>query len=400
METAADTARIVNALAERWATELGGTGSGGTVLTAVGVWPLLGFLAAGADGAARKELEEALGLPAEEAARRGRELLALLRDVPGAGAAVGLWTAGGVRPDPGWLAEVGRHTRGTLKGVPALDRLVLDRWARKHTGGLVRSMPLEVDRDLLLVLASAVAVRTRWRRAFQETWQHADSGPWAGRGIAALRLDSTELLDHLAVAETAAGPVTEVRLPGTADTDVHLLLGTEDAPLGRVLAAGLALLDGRARRIPAAELPTGGPWPGLTTDTRDSATPGDRLDLTTAAFTVDTTHDLLERAELFGLRTASERDSFPGICRTPPLQVSQARQQATAVFGARGFEAAAVTAVGMTRGMAARPSVLHRVTVARVRIDRPFAFLAVHRPSGLALAGGWITEPAGAHPSP
>ncbi|MFD0526882.1 serpin family protein [Kitasatospora arboriphila] len=182
METAADTARIVNALAERWATELGGTGSGGTVLTAVGVWPLLGFLAAGADGAARKELEEALGLPAEEAARRGRELLALLRDVPGAGAAVGLWTAGGVRPDPGWLAEVGRHTRGTLKGVPALDRLVLDRWARKHTGGLVRSMPLEVDRDLLLVLASAVAVRTRWRRAFQETWQHADSGPWAAAG--------------------------------------------------------------------------------------------------------------------------------------------------------------------------------------------------------------------------
>ncbi|WP_030268197.1 serpin family protein [Streptomyces sp. NRRL B-24484] len=398
METAADTARIVNALAERWAHGLGGTGRS-TVFTAVGVWPLLGFLAAGADGAARKELEEALGLPAEEAARRGRELLALLRDVPGAGAAVGLWTAGGIRPEPAWLAEVGGHTRGTLKGVPAIDRLVLDRWARKHTGGLVRSMPLDVGPGLLLVLASAVAVRTRWRHAFGETWRHSGSGPWAGRAIAALGLDSTELFDHLAVAETAAGPVTEVRLPGTAETDVHLLLGAEDAPLGEVLAAGVALLDGRARRIPAAGLPTGGQWPGLTIDTWDSTTPGNRLDLTTAAFTVDTTHDLLERAETFGLAAARDQDSFPGICRTPPLRVTQAKQRATAVFGARGFEAAAVTAVGMSRGMPAPPSVLHRVTVARACVDRPFAFLAVHRPTGLVLAGGWITEPADTHPS-
>ncbi|MCU7826585.1 hypothetical protein [Kitasatospora sp. DSM 101779] len=104
MDASADTARIVTALAARWAAELGGADGSGTVFTAVGVWPLLGMPAAGADHTVRKELEEAIGLPAGEAARRGRELLALLGDVPGAGAAVGLWTAARLRLEPqsGW----------------------------------------------------------------------------------------------------------------------------------------------------------------------------------------------------------------------------------------------------------------------------------------------------------
>ncbi|MEV8098197.1 serpin family protein [Kitasatospora sp. NPDC085879] len=405
METATGTARTVNALAARWARELGagelgGDGrAGGTVFTAVGLWPLLAFLATGANEHVRKELEEALGLPVDEAAARGRDLLAALHTSPGLGAALGLWTRGHLQLEPDWLAGLGPRTHGTLTGDTATDRAALDGWAAEHADGLIRSMPLRVDSRLLLVLASALTVRTRWRHPFQETWRRPESGPWTGRTFAAVRQHGPALFDRLAVAETAAGPVTEVRVPGTGDIDVHLILGTEDAPLGAVLAAGLDLLDGRSRRIPAAALPLGAQWPGLVIGTSDSATPENRLDLTAAAFTVDADHDLLERADLFGLRTASRRASFPGICRNEPLAVAQARQAATAVFGAAGFEAAAVTVVAAVRGGPRPPQVLHRVTAAAAGFERPFAFLAVHRPSGLALTGGWITDPATEHPS-
>ena len=43
-------------------------GHGGTVLSATSLWPLLAFPALAADGPARSELEDAIGLPAAEAA--------------------------------------------------------------------------------------------------------------------------------------------------------------------------------------------------------------------------------------------------------------------------------------------------------------------------------------------
>ncbi|WP_405014828.1 serpin family protein [Kitasatospora sp. NBC_01539] len=367
------------------------------MFAAAGVWPLLAFLAAGADRTVREELAEALGVPAgeavEQAAVRARDLLDVLGAVPGVGAAIGLWTRDDLLLEARWLAAVGAGTHERLTGDPAVDRDRLDAWADSRTDGMIRSMPLEPLRSTRLVLAGALTVRTRWQQAFRPSRHQAAAGPWAGRPLAALHLDSSALFDRLAVAETAAGPVTEVRLPGDTDIDVHLVIGPAAAPLGAVLAAGLDLLDGRAVRTPAAALAHGDEWPGLTVRSADSAQPGDRLALTTVPFTVRTRHDLLQHARLLGLRTASRVGSFTGITSTEPLVVTQAAQSATATFGGLGFEAGAVTAVGMSRGAAARrPG--HRVTVADAVFDRPFAFLAVHRTSGLAIAAGWVGEPA------
>ncbi|MDW6065102.1 hypothetical protein SAZ11_53710 [Streptomyces sp. FXJ1.4098] len=55
----ATAARAVNAMTANWARET--VHGRGTVLTAAGVWPALALLADGADGPARRELEEALG---------------------------------------------------------------------------------------------------------------------------------------------------------------------------------------------------------------------------------------------------------------------------------------------------------------------------------------------------
>jgi hypothetical protein len=69
MEVTNATIRTVSDLRARWA----GVVSQGTVFSAAGAWPLLGFLAYGADGAARAELAEAVGFPAQEAVGRARD---------------------------------------------------------------------------------------------------------------------------------------------------------------------------------------------------------------------------------------------------------------------------------------------------------------------------------------
>lgn len=82
------TIRAVNGLTSRWA----GAAPTGTVFSAAGVWPLLGFLADGAGGAARAELAEAVGVPAEHAAFAARELLDAMAGIRGLDSALGLWT--------------------------------------------------------------------------------------------------------------------------------------------------------------------------------------------------------------------------------------------------------------------------------------------------------------------
>ncbi|MEY9864074.1 hypothetical protein ABH935_009728 [Catenulispora sp. GAS73] len=69
----------VNALTKRW---LAAVGADAGVLSAVGVWPLLAFLADGADEETGRELSGALGVPVQEAARAARELLAVVEHTP------------------------------------------------------------------------------------------------------------------------------------------------------------------------------------------------------------------------------------------------------------------------------------------------------------------------------
>ncbi|MFD0447222.1 serpin family protein [Streptomyces indonesiensis] len=119
--------------------------------------------------------------------------------------------------------------------------------------------------------------------------------------------------------------------------------------------------------------------------------PTPRATLSTPQFTVTARHDLLRRAELFGLRTAQDtaRGHFPGISPAA-LALYSAEQSMTASFSAEGFRAAAVTAFAMAPGSAPPQQKAKLISVA---YDRPFGFLAVHRATGLVLTAGWVTEP-------
>ncbi|MDF3298092.1 serpin family protein [Streptomyces tropicalis] len=380
----------MNALTARWAH----AATGGTAFSAFGVWPLLAFLADGASGTTRAELSAALGLPADQAAGAARELLAAAEAADGLDAALGLWTRRTLQLREEWRAAVPAPSLGVLTGNPDADRETLDAWAAHRTGGLVERMPVALTGDAELVLASAFSLRTEWQRPFEEIRLRPDAGPWRGRSLRGLHR-RTVRTDRAGVADTPAGPVTRLTVPGDNGIDVHLLLGAEHLAPGQVLEAGVALLGRPHLLTSGAALPLGPAGPGLSVEEVPCPTPQPpALDVTTVAYEVRADHDLLALERLFGLAAARDarRGHFPGISGAP-LAVGAAGQSVVARFGALGFRAGAVTAVAARAG-SAPPVPRCTSTVVRAVLDRPFGFLAVHRQTRLVLLAGWVADPA------
>ncbi|WP_371619216.1 serpin family protein [Streptomyces sp. NBC_00454] len=384
------TVRAVNALTSSWAEHAVVPGAG-TAFTAAGVWPLLALLADGAEGPARTELAAALGIPADTAAEAARELLAALDGVRGLRAATGLWTRRDLPLEKPWAAGLPEGAHGFLTSDEDADRKTLDAWAADRTGGLIDRMPVEVDEETLLVLASALTLRLRWIQPFWDCPTRIDEGPWAGTQVLGLSR-STGLLDRVRVAQAPTGPVTLLEVVGDGGVDVHLVLGEPQALPAQTLQAGIAAVTRAIPSTGASLLPEGNPGPGLHIGQMLSEAPQHRLNIQTVAFEVEADHDLLDLRGLFGLQSASDARTghFPGISSSP-LAVTSARQSALARFHAEGFEAAAVTAIGVAAGCA-MPRLKYRVRRARVAFHRPFGFLAVHRTSRLVLAAGWVAD--------
>jgi serine protease inhibitor len=359
------------------------------------VWPLLALLAAAAQGQGREELRAAIGVAAEGAERQARELLEVLARSTAADGALGVWNRAGLPLEPWWLDVVPESARGELAGDPGVAQARLDEWVRRHTDGRLTRMPVRVQPETLLVLATALSIDTRWVQPFDDVPLHPEEGPWAGRprAVVGLARHYGDFGD-LALAQTPAGPLTLLCVRGEDDVDVYLCLGEPARPAGEVLAGSIEALDGRHPLHPGTALLERGeerPAPGVQLFKVNAFSPEPTLSVTTARFEVKAEHDLLANAGLFGLATVSTDDTrghFPGISSVP-LKVSKAAQDITATFSAEGFKAAAVTAFSIAA--AGMPmSEAYRVSA---RFDRPFGFLARHRPSGLVLLAGWVAEP-------
>ncbi|WP_433893674.1 serpin family protein [Streptomyces sp. CA-111067] len=393
----AGTVRAVNRLTVQWApaaTADGRGGDGGTAFSAVGLWPLLAFLAGGAGGPARDELAAALGVDADGAIARGRALLEALAAADGVSAALGVWTAAKVPLHRDWTERLPSTVPGRLTGDLATDRAELDAWAAANTGGLIERMPLDLT-EAEMVLATALALETTWQQPFTTDWRRPRQGPWAGRELAGLFRSSSDLGDLRVAADTPAGRLTVLTVRGKNALDVHLLLAEPGVPPAAVLAAGTATLAGDHPAEPGDRLPDGPAGPGVTVSRVHSWDQQDQLYAETVAFTVSADHDLMTDPALFGLGTASDTSAghFPGVSDFP-LAVGEARQAITASFSAEGFRAAAVTATGL----AAAGVPQQTAKMVSVCFDRPFGFLAVHRDTGLVLTAGWVTDPLSAPP--
>ncbi|MXM65152.1 proteinase inhibitor I4 serpin [Streptomyces sp. HUCO-GS316] len=389
MTVANATIQAVNGLTARWARE----SAVGTVFSAPGVWPLLAFLADGAAGPAREELAQALGIPADQSAAAARDLLASMAEIRGLDSALGLWTKRTLELREEWEAGLPAEAHGVLTGDLAADGAALDAWARKRTAGLVERMPLRLRDDTELVLASALALRTKWLSRFRDRPLSPEDGPWQRWTLQGLHRKSA-LLDRVGVADTPDGCVTELKVLGDTGVDVHLLLGEERMTPGQVLTAGVDLLARRHPVVPGPQLPYGEVGPGLRVEKQRCSRPQPpTLDVTTVAFDMTARHDLLELHRLFGLTSAMDtgQGHFPGISAFP-LAVGSAQQATTAAFGDQGFRAGVVTAFGAVAA-GGIPDFRHVTTTITATFDRPFAFLAVHRHSRLVLAAGWVTDP-------
>ncbi|MER7274433.1 serpin family protein [Dactylosporangium sp. NPDC000244] len=371
-----------NALTARWASTVD---DGGTALSGAGVYVLLALLGPNACGPARDELlavaPEPLEIPASPTARM----------------ATAVWSRAEIPLTEAFTAAVPQDRRGPLTGDPAVDQPALDAWASEQTRGAIPAMPIRAEQDTLMVLASALSVRTAWAEPFDDGMQRPETGPWAGRDLAGLhrRTRGAAGLGALRVADTAAGPVTLLTVAGAEDVDVVLALGEPDRAAGAVLPAAITALAGTAEPVGTAEpFSPDRAAPGVTVREVEATDDTPELVVSTVRFTVRGAHDLLKEPELFGLRTATDDRTghFPGISPVP-MSVSQARQDAVAEFTASGFEASAVTAFAMRLAGAFFPERTHRRRVVTVAFDRPFGFAAVHRATGLVLVAGWVAEP-------
>ncbi|MGW1544629.1 serpin family protein [Streptomyces sp. NPDC002309] len=383
------TALAVNRLTERWA----GHVTDGTAFSAAGVWPLIALLADGAGGAARAELADAVGMPADQAAGVARELLAALASTRGVDTALGLWTRRTLELKESWESGLPAAAHGVLTGDMAADRAALDAWAAKRTGGLVDRMPVALTDETELVLASALGLRADWLRRFRDRPTLPETGPWRDRLLLGLHRESV-LLDRVGVADTPHGRVTELKVLGDTGIDVHLLLGEERMTPGQVLGAGVGILARRHPVVPGSLLPYGDVGPGLRVEKERRARPEPpTLRQETVAFRTVARHDLLGLHEVFGLTTARDtrQGHFPGVSDFP-LAVGSAEQAVVARFGALGFRAAAVSALSWVAGGGV-PRLRYVTTTVKARFDRPFGFLALHRHSRLVLTAGWVTDP-------
>ncbi|WP_155370758.1 serpin family protein [Catellatospora vulcania] len=370
-----------NALTRRWVSTMEAEDS--AAVSGAGVWPLLAYLAPAADGAGRDELTTAIGLTANDAAAAAAALVELLRSAPGLRAAIGAWVRPGLELRRQWRDSLPPGTVGTLG-----EQAVLDAWVREQTGGLLDRMPLTVDPETLLVLASALVARTRWKQPFSEGMLNGADGPWAGRRLAGL-YRATADRDQLAVYETPAGPVTVLTVEGAEEIDVDLAIGLPEAPAAAVVAAGIDAPSAVPSRR-GSQFVEGETAPGVTVGIGRSYDDTPELLAGLPRFTVTSSHDLLAHADVFGLRTVSDlsRQRLPGVSDFP-LGVGAAAQDLTASFTEDGFEAAVVTAFGMRAG-GGGPS--GRPLQVRLVLDRPFGFTARHRPTGLVLVAGWVAE--------
>lgn len=369
--------RAANTLTARWCTQLGGED---TALSAAGVWPLLALLASAADEPARAELAAALGRPSDLAQSDALELLDVLRSGVSTTAAMAIWTRKDVPLQENWVCQLPEGVVGQLT-----DPAALDQWAAHETGGLIERFPLKITVDTLLVIASALAARVRWRTPFEgypRDRRSASDDPgrqWLFRTTA-----------DLAPAAVLDETVTRVVVEGDGDLDVHLLLG--DQQPADVLAIGLHELSGEARVCPAADLDSGVGAPGLTVSRERSSNPEDQLRLRLPSFEIRSHHDLLKLRDTFGLNLLTEAQTSHLPLLSPiPMYVSNGAQDILARFFAEGFEAAAVTAFEMMLGSAPPPTD-YEVTAIDANFDRPFGFLAVHRPTRLAVVAGWVSS--------
>jgi hypothetical protein len=384
-----------------------------SISSPLGMWLLLAACATAASGAARSDLEEALGCSATNAAAHLGRFLD--HPPPALHEALALWV-GEADVTPAFS-----QWRTALPSQVESGRIpfqeAADAWVEDHTLGLIKHLPYEISPLTRLILASVVATKVSWVVPFDVVparGQFRASSPWIDRvddvllgtgdhGLAMLA--STEAAgtvavhfalatEELVVISVAADPDVERHQVFEAAYDIARLYRN-----GRLMAAQCSLFD-----LP---LGMGHSW---TISERETLTkPGHRQQVVEStvlpAWTATNALDL-RASDLFGVGPALDA-LLTLIGPHPDGDVLLAGQAATASYTATGFEAAALDFMVLeTRGGRRREKGIERR--ATLLFDHPFVALALAGSTregrqaqtghtemfGLPIFSAWVADPA------
>jgi hypothetical protein len=384
------------------------------VASPLGAWLLLALCGPASSGAARAELAQVLGCDVEQAAAAAGALLSVPH--PLVAAAAGVWRRQDVAAEAlsRWLASLPATVdTGTLAGQAALDD-----WARRSTRGLIGKFPVDLSADTMLVLTTALATKISWavpfghalpsalgpHSAWSRTLNWVLRTPWRDGGAGHDQFIAT------------AGPAGDVAVHTARARDglqVTSVAAQPGVPAADVLAAAHQLASAIGTGGPVARrslftLPLGAaPLWEITEQQVHTSAPDGREERCTAvlpAWSAASTHDLSANPGLgFGAAAAA----LAALTGLDPFAY-EARQAAVARYSRTGFEAAAVTGLGVGAGAGiprTRPGVMR---TAELRFGQPYAVVAVTagpdhpagwhtsapRPwRGLPVFSAWITQP-------
>jgi hypothetical protein len=370
----------------RYATTLhGAVGDGHHVASPLGAWRLLALAAPAATGQVRERLADVLGVDIDEAQAVAGALLS--EPHPAVACAVATWLRD-VSTDAlrGWLT--GLPAQVEVGGMPT--QVQADAWAGEHTSGLIDAFPLQITRRTLLLLASALATRVSWEVPF-DVRPAAELGmgsTWAGQLAQVLRSPPA----HRAFIATPRD-VGDVAVHTATSTDglaVTSVIASDDARPVDVLAAAHEIALGSARTRSLFDLPLGDSPLWTVVESRSDGGDEERHTAVLPAWSAQSDH-ALDDSEL-GFAAAA--DAL--IALLPPDEYEfAARQSAVARYSRTGFEAAAVTALGMRTTAMRRPGGVRRT--ATLRFGHPYAVVAVAQGGGpwhgVPVFSAWVTSP-------
>jgi hypothetical protein len=377
------------------------------VVSPLGAWLLVALTAPLASGSDREKLECVLGCDAETARRAVDELLE--NPHPALALAFATWHRGDIGAGLGaWRRAL--PPCATVGPMPT--QAEANAWAREQTRGQIESMPVEINDDSRLLLATAVATEVQWESAFDLVPATELGGPWATRVSRVMRRYSEGSV-HVVAHTEAAGFVGVSRERGRGGLDVVSVIAAPDVQAARVLAAAyevaacFAGLPSTATLVNAFDLPlTGHAWAvrERVLETLSGPERIERSEVTIPAWTAETKLRDLTGAPGTGLAEIV-RAILGQLPPDPRGDRADATQVARARFDTNGFSAAALTVLHIFAG--ARRPLAPRRTIERtveVRFDRPFAVAAATNTDGFSRRGGvlwrglpafgaWVIEP-------
>ena len=367
-----------------------------------------------ADEPTRAELAAVLGADLAAAATFAAELLADPHPLVAMGAGLWVRSADETARVEQWKAALPAVV--DTGGIP--DQEDLDAWTARRTGGLIERFPVRVTPDLACLLATALATKVSWEVPFDVVDAAAlGPGPWTARLRYVLRAPPGEPRHRQYLTGTDNAGTVAVHLAGARGGLVvgSVLAADPAVPAAEVLGAAEEIVTAEAREVGSVarrslfELPLGdGPAWSISEEPVETTSRDGREEQVVSvlpAWTAETELVLDDVAT-----------GFPAAARALASALGlasfryAARQTATARYSAVGFEAAAVTALGiLASARATRPG---RRRVATVRFGHPFAVVAAAcddhptlppdsraSPSpwhGLPVFSAWVGEPTDA----